>query len=172
MAILNLHWWHTARYENNCQSGTVNKHIDFLLFVGARIYYRSMGLRARGDTPMQRTCDRTSLKYQCLLSEVTAMGLRYRSQQKGGSGGVWVLIRRFIFIVVQALDRDPTNAKACYRIGQACLENGDYDQGLEFIRHGLQVCISVCILLSFSCLHWHHIALDITWGCWSKKHAG
>ncbi|KAL1935257.1 hypothetical protein VTP01DRAFT_4397 [Rhizomucor pusillus] len=39
----------------------------------------------------------------------------------------------------KALDRDPTNAKACYRIGQACLENGDYDQGLEFIRHGLQI---------------------------------
>lgn len=38
-----------------------------------------------------------------------------------------------------ALDRDPTNIKAYYRLGQAYLEQGEFDEGIAFVNMGLQV---------------------------------
>ncbi|KAI8967526.1 hypothetical protein BDF20DRAFT_899765 [Mycotypha africana] len=44
-----------------------------------------------------------------------------------------------IEVCKKALDRDPSNLKAHYRIAQAYLELGEFDNGIEFIRAGLQV---------------------------------
>ncbi|KAI7889804.1 uncharacterized protein EV154DRAFT_513445 [Mucor mucedo] len=38
----------------------------------------------------------------------------------------------------RALDRDCTNIKGYYRLGQAYLEMGDFDQSIEFIKLGLE----------------------------------
>lgn len=39
----------------------------------------------------------------------------------------------------RALDRDCTNVKGYYRLGQAYLELGEFDQSIEFIKMGLEV---------------------------------
>lgn len=44
-----------------------------------------------------------------------------------------------IEVCKRALDRDGTNLKAYYRLGQAYTESGDFDQAIQFINYGLQV---------------------------------
>ncbi|KAJ8653174.1 hypothetical protein O0I10_011223 [Lichtheimia ornata] len=43
-----------------------------------------------------------------------------------------------IEVCKKVLDRDPCNVKACFRIGQACIETARYEEGLEFVKLGLQ----------------------------------
>jgi tetratricopeptide (TPR) repeat protein len=47
-----------------------------------------------------------------------------------------------IEVCKRALDRDATNIKAYYRLGQAYLELGEFDQAAEFINMGLEVMIA------------------------------
>lgn len=44
-----------------------------------------------------------------------------------------------IEVCKRALDRDSSSVKAYYRLGQAYLETGEYDEGVEFVNMGLQV---------------------------------
>ncbi|GAN11426.1 70 kDa peptidylprolyl isomerase [Mucor ambiguus] len=43
-----------------------------------------------------------------------------------------------IEVCKRALDRDSSSVKAYYRLGQAYLEIGDYNQGIQFVKMGLQ----------------------------------
>ncbi|KAF1796619.1 hypothetical protein FB192DRAFT_1336742, partial [Mucor lusitanicus] len=43
-----------------------------------------------------------------------------------------------IEVCKRALDRDSSSVKAYYRLGQAYLETGDYNQGIQFVKMGLQ----------------------------------
>ncbi|KAL7320863.1 FK506-binding protein 5 [Mucor circinelloides] len=43
-----------------------------------------------------------------------------------------------IEVCKRALDRDSSSVKAYYRLGQAYLETGDYIQGIQFVKMGLQ----------------------------------
>ncbi|CAO0790376.1 unnamed protein product [Mucor circinelloides] len=43
-----------------------------------------------------------------------------------------------IEVCKRALDRDSSSVKAYYRLGQAYLETGDYIQGIQFVKVGLQ----------------------------------
>ncbi|KAI7886092.1 hypothetical protein K492DRAFT_156619, partial [Lichtheimia hyalospora FSU 10163] len=42
-----------------------------------------------------------------------------------------------IEVCKKVLERDPCNVKACFRIGQACIETGRYEEGLKSVKHGL-----------------------------------
>jgi tetratricopeptide (TPR) repeat protein len=44
-----------------------------------------------------------------------------------------------IEVCKRALDRDSTSIKAYYRLGQAYLEKGEFQQSLEFVNSGLEV---------------------------------
>lgn len=46
-----------------------------------------------------------------------------------------------IEVCKRALDRDCTNIKGYYRLGQAYLELGEFDHSIEFIKLGLEVMI-------------------------------
>ncbi|KAI9485024.1 hypothetical protein BDB00DRAFT_773798 [Zychaea mexicana] len=42
----------------------------------------------------------------------------------------------------KVLDRDPCNVKACYRIGQISTETLDFEEGIQYVKLGLQVIIN------------------------------
>lgn len=44
-----------------------------------------------------------------------------------------------IEVCKRALDRDSTNIKAYYRLGQAYLAKGEFDEAIDFVNMGLQV---------------------------------
>jgi tetratricopeptide (TPR) repeat protein len=44
-----------------------------------------------------------------------------------------------IEVCKRALDRDSSSIKAYYRLGQAYLEQGEFDEGIAFVNMGLQV---------------------------------
>lgn len=44
-----------------------------------------------------------------------------------------------IEVCKRALDRDSSSVKAYYRLGQAYLETGEFDEGIKFVNMGLQV---------------------------------
>lgn len=64
-----------------------------------------------------------------------------------------------IEVCKRALDRDSSSVKAYYRLGQAYLETGDYIQGIQFVKVGLQVSTETpFFLITFV----HHAVLNST----------
>ena len=60
-------------------------------------------------------------------------------------GACYIKLKQFdyaIEVCKRALDRDPTAVKAYYRLGQAYLELGDFDECMKFVNIGLQVMCS------------------------------
>ncbi|KAI8368482.1 hypothetical protein BD560DRAFT_398832 [Blakeslea trispora] len=57
-------------------------------------------------------------------------------------GACYLKLKNYEFakeVCVEALNRDPTNVKAHYRLATAHLESGEYDEGLTFVELGLQL---------------------------------
>ncbi|CAO0790377.1 unnamed protein product [Mucor circinelloides] len=64
-----------------------------------------------------------------------------------------------IEVCKRALDRDSSSVKAYYRLGQAYLETGDYIQGIQFVKVGLQVSTETpFFMITFV----HHAVLNST----------
>lgn len=68
-----------------------------------------------------------------------------------------------IILLSQVLERDPENVKAFYRLGQAHLNQGEYEEGITAINNGLEVTYISPLPGFFSLLFTLHLTYYIAW---------